>query len=334
MTSAELPHEGAQQSDAQAQVKPKVPWPAIAVYAALAMGLDWAIALPLWLTTPGSPAFQLLAGFLPAAMMFTPLIATLVVVFIMKTPKGERMRFLGMWPMRPAKRVVWFIVLGMLAPIVLVLACLGISVAFGWLTLDLVSFSGMQALMPTELDDATMRIVIITQLAMVPLGGLINAVPAFGEELGWRGWLLPALRPLGVWPALLITGVIWGLWHAPLTLLGHNFNEPNMLGVLLMTVGCVLWGVFFGWLRLRSGSVWPAVVAHGALNASAGIVLIFGDASVPVNMALVNPLGISGWIVLAVVAIILLATGQLKKTPDLAAKREWHFEPVPVPPAQ
>ena len=67
---------------------------------------------------------------------------------------------------------------------------------------------------------------------------------------------------------------MWGLWHAPLVLLGYNFNEPNLPGLIVMAVGCMSLGDTFGWLRLRSGNIWAAVLAHGTSNAAAGLALL------------------------------------------------------------
>src|SRR5690606_15530517 len=119
-------------------------------------------------------------------------------------------------------------------------------------------------------------VLIAAQLVAIPFAAAtINALAAFGEEIGWRGFLVPALRRYGTWPALLISGAIWGLWHAPVILLGYNFGRPDITGVLLMTGGCLAWGVLLGWLRLRSASLWPAVFAHGAMNATAGLPMLF-----------------------------------------------------------
>ena len=180
----------------------------------------------------------------------------------------------------------------------------------------------MQSQLDSPLAPEAVRMVVVVQLMMVPFAAVLNSVATFGEEIGWRGWLLPTLRPLGMWPALLLSGAIWGLWHAPMTLLGHNFNEPNLWGVVLMAVGSIGWGVVFGWFRLRSGSLWPAVVGHGGLNAAGGLVLIVSDADTPLELALVNPMGVSGWIVLAVLIVVLVFTGQFNKEPQLAAKPE------------
>ena len=127
---------------------------------------------------------------------------------------------------------------------------------------------------------------------------------------------MPALRPLGTWPTLLLSGAIWGLWHSPIILLGYNFGRTDITGVLFMVGGCVAWGILLGWLRLRSASLWPAVIAHGSLNAAAGLIVLF--AATQPDMALAGPLGVAAWIVIAVVVLVLVLTGQFRKQPELA----------------
>lgn len=103
----------------------------------------------------------------------------------------------------------------------------------------------------------------------------------FGEEWGWRGYLFPKLRQLtGTAPALIITGIIWGVWHLPSLLEGLNFGTDlpgyPVSNVLLMCVYCILIGVFFCWLTQRSGSIWPATLAHMLQDHIAdGITVIF-----------------------------------------------------------
>lgn len=308
----------------------RVPWAPVAVFVAVACGLAWLVALPLWLSGGAEgEGFAALLGLLAPVMMFTPALATVVVVFLMRTPRGERLRFLGIWPLRPAKRVVWFTVAAVFAPVFLVVLSLGVAALLGWVTLDLVNFSGFAETLAASLPEAAQSMLppigtlVIIQLASIPLGALINSFLAFGEEIGWRGWLVPALRPLGTWPALILSGVIWGIWHSPLILLGYNFGLTDWRGVALMTVGCVAWGVLLGWSRLRSGSVWPAVFGHGALNAAAGIVGLFAAAGSEIDPALVLPLGVSGWIAIAATVIVLVLCGQFSdsRQPELEPRK-------------
>lgn len=303
-------------NDATLQTR-RVPWPAVIVFVIVACALAWLVALPLWL---GDGLAEPLTGILLPAMMFTPAVATLVVMFAMGVPaRGQRARFLGVWPLRPAKRVIWLMVAGWLAPMLLVALSVVVAGALGFVQLDL-TFAALTAQLQSSLPAGTplppVGVIVAAQLALLPVGALFNSIFAFGEEIGWRGWLLPALRPLGTWPALLLSGVIWGFWHSPVILLGYNFARPDITGVLFMIGGCVAWGIVFGWLRLRSASVWPAVIAHGSLNAAGGLILLF--AATQPDMALAGPLGVAAWIVLALVVVVLVLTGQFRTQPELA----------------
>lgn len=306
----------------------RVPWTAVVVFVVVAFGLGWLVSLPLWILGPEHESFALLLGIVAPAMMFTPTLAVLVVTLLMKRPvKGTRLRLLGMWPLRPAKRVVWWSVAAIFVPALIVAATVAVAALFGWITLDLVHFSGFAASLEAALPEGSgialppIGILVAAQLASIPLGAVINSILAAGEEIGWRGWLLPALRPLGVWPALLFSGMLWGLWHSPLILLGYNFGLTDWRGVALMTVGCIAWGVLFGWSRFRTGSVWPAVIGHGALNASASMMVLVSVAGESIDPALVSPLGAAGWIVLAIIVVVLAVCGQFRHEPTLAPQQ-------------
>ena len=178
---------------------------------------------------------------------------------------------------------------------------------------DLAHLSGLAELLRaqgvTELP-VPLAAIAAAQLVQVLVVGWVNVLPALGEEWGWRGWLLPALLPLGRWPAVLLVGVVWGLWHAPVILLGYNYGLHGPLAAMaLMTGLCVVLGTLLGWLRLCSGSVWPPAIAHGFVNAVAGLPLLFAAAGQPVDGATTGLLGWTGWVVMlgafAVVAAVV-----------------------------
>lgn len=304
----------------------RVPWPAVATYIVVAFGLAWLAALPLWLDGGLRNPF---APLVLIAMMFTPTIGALVAVFFVQRPRPRSVpEYLGMWPLRPAWRLIGLTLAGIFGSIAISVAAVFLAAAVGAVQLDLTTFSGFAALLhdqlaaaggPTELP-IPVGLLVALQLAIIPLGAVFNGFATVGEELGWRGWLLPSLRPLGTWPALLISGVLWGLWHSPIILLGYNFGEPNLFGVLLMTLGCTAYGVLIGWLRLRSGSVWPAVFAHGAFNASAGVGALLLAAGSPASPIALLPLGWTGWIVCTVIAVVLVLCGQFRRQPTLFRK--------------
>ncbi|WP_026119269.1 CPBP family intramembrane glutamic endopeptidase [Nocardiopsis ganjiahuensis] len=286
----------------------------IGVFTALAFALAWLVALPLWLGDGlTSPLFPLVS----VAMMTTPAIAALVVVFLMDKPR-QKAWTLGLWPLKPARRLIGYAALGIFGSIALVLAALPIGALLGVYPADFTNFSAFQQVLdeqagtagPGEIPIPTGALIAL-QLAVLPLAAFINLIPALGEELGWRGWLLPKLMPLGTLPALLAMGVIWGLWHAPLILLGYNYADaPGWLGLTAMVVMCILVGALFGWLRLRSGSVWPAALAHAAFNGAGGSYLLFARAGEHVDTTQATILGWSGWILPLALVAVLIATGQ------------------------
>ncbi|MFJ4044672.1 lysostaphin resistance A-like protein [Microbacterium sp. NPDC089987] len=312
---------------------PEVSLGAIVVFVLLALGLAWAVVLPLWL---GDGLASPFVGLVLAAMMYTPAVALLVVMLVLRpVPRGQRLRFLGMWPLRPVKRVIGMSAIGLFGTIAVVVLALAVAALCGWITLDLVTFSGFAEVLEAGPAGAValppLGVLVAVQLLAVPVAAAtVNAVAAFGEEIGWRGFLVPALRRYGTWSALLISGAVWGLWHAPIILLGYNFGRTDITGVLLMTAGCLAWGVLLGWLRLRSGSVWPAVFAHGAVNAAAGLPTLLYAAGTRPDPALAFVLGASGWIACALVAVALLLTGQFRRQPALAAPA---LAPGSAPPA-
>lgn len=111
------------------------------------------------------------------------------------------------------------------------------------------------------------------------LSPLVNLVPIFGEEFGWRGYLLPKLLPLGERKAYLISGLIWGVWHAPVILMGYNYGTgypgAPWSGVVMFIFISFVLGTFFGWASLRAGSIWPAIFGHAVLNGTAAASAMF-----------------------------------------------------------
>jgi membrane protease YdiL (CAAX protease family) len=165
---------------------------------------------------------------------------------------------------------------------------------------------------------------LISQLVLAfTLGIAVNMIFTFGEEFGWRGYLLPRLAPLGGGWAALLTGVIWGLWHAPLIITtSYNFPGHPWLGALAMVALTTSLSFIYAWLRFRSGSVWPSTLAHAAANAQAGIALLV---LAPAGDSLLRPpFGLIAVTPIAVFAVVLLLTGRLNPTPALATVAEPH----------
>jgi CAAX protease family protein len=156
------------------------------------------------------------------------------------------------------------------------------------------------------------------------LAPIANVIGTFGEEFGWRAYLQPKLLAFGYRKAVILTGVIWGVWHWPLIAMGYNYGlgSPGFpwTGMLAMVWFTVQLGILFGWLTLRSGTVWPAVIGHAAINGAAGIPILFahfklvGATGVPVysflgsTMPLLGPapIGLIAAIPMTILSLYLL----------------------------
>ena len=97
---------------------------------------------------------------------------------------------------------------------------------------------------------------------------VIACLSAAGEEIGWRGYLVLRLVEAGVpWPGV-VSGLLWAAWHVPLILAGSYASGPNAaVSVAGFVVGVTAIGVLMARMRLLTGSLWPAILLHGAWNA-------------------------------------------------------------------
>jgi membrane protease YdiL (CAAX protease family) len=157
------------------------------------------------------------------------------------------------------------------APLLIVFAALALSLLRRGVSLDL----GLSALydqlgkkIPPEalaqlhqkLDHSPLAIPGVWPLAMLGqvlfAGITINTIAAFGEELGWRGFLLKELAPLGFWRASLVIGIIWGVWHWPLIAHGYNYPGHPIAGPLMMTLLSILLAPLLSYFAGAAAGFW------------------------------------------------------------------------------
>lgn len=152
-------------------------------------------------------------------------------------------------------------------------------------------------------------VVIIYPLIMV-VSGVVLSFAAFGEEFGWRGYMMPKLIELvGMPKALIIGGIIWGLWHAPLTCVGHNFgmDYPGFpyVGIIVMCLFCTVLGTILMYVTVKTNSVWPAAFMHAVNNSSPSAMLLFTRTDVEVPMW-INTLSNIPLILIAILCFFLM----------------------------
>jgi len=190
------------------------------------------------------------------------------------------------------------------------------SLAYGlaWIT-GLAQFSSAQVLRRFPSLPVPVGFVASVTLSATA-GSLISCLSAAGEEIGWRGYMLTRLIDAGVPQPILVSGIIWGAWHTPLILSGQYASgaHPDVSAALFM-VNIIAFAYLAAYLRLSSGSVWPAVFLHAAWNAI--IQGPFDRATVGTPLAV----GESGYITtIVVIGIVAVATRDRWKPARLAER--------------
>jgi CAAX protease family protein len=255
------------------------------VFYAIAFGLEFVAAVAL---APVLGELAVLVG------MFTPTIATLVMLLLVTREGYTRAGWASLGLHRTGLRA-WG--LALLAPLLVLGGAYGVLWASGVAS----------AALPAGLNGAALIQLALKTLIMIGIGVFSGAL---GEELGWRGYLLPKLLFLGPRRALLLSGLLHGIWHLPMILLTPYYHS---MGNLLITLPLflatfTLAGVFYGWLRLTTGSVWPAAIAHRAINLFwAGFAAITVTTSPLLVEYLAGEAGLLTLIGIAIVAAVLLA---------------------------
>jgi membrane protease YdiL (CAAX protease family) len=265
---------------------------------------SWSLGIGYWLlggrwNTP--PAFVV-----GTIYMFTPLLAA---VIVQKWSAHEPIRIPLSVFFRPNR---WFVVAWLL-PVGIAFGAAGVSLLFPGVEFspDLEGFYERLANTLSQeqvekarqqMDFGPLAVFGITLAQTLVAAGTINAVAGFGEELGWRGLLYEELKHLGFWRCSLLTGAIWGVWHAPIIAQGHNYQGNPVVNIVMMTLFCMAWAPLFTIIRQKSGSVIGASILHGSINASAGLSLIFlrgGDTRI------VGTVGIAGILTVGLVTAAL-----------------------------
>lgn len=299
----------------------RVNWPSVGLFLLLTFAISWAV----WL---GLRVLNVPFGIRTAIGMYGPALGAILTRLIRRegfADAGLRLTAKG------RKGASWMYLAAYLVAPILIAASIGFVLLTTYQHWDLANH--LQALgntlvkqiqqmgtkMPANMSPS--RLATITLLSQTveafTIGIVINMLLTFGEEFGWRGYLLPRLAPLGGIPAAILVGIVWGLWHAPVIVLdGYNYPGHPWLGVLMMILFCVALSMIFAWLRFRSGSVWPSTLAHAAVNAQSGFAILVLSAG---DSLLRAPIGLLGLVPMIVFAVFLVLTGRLR--PDTSRQQ-------------
>ena len=251
----------------------------------ISLGLASIIGTILWTTGLGveSIVSRIIIGL---TYMFTPLIAAVIVdrkfyktYLILKTDRRSILRLI----IPPT--AVFLIFIAILFTSIWLLGNLLHTPGVGELATSLsqVEQQLIQAvgLSPEMVSSADMPpnvlvLAVVSIVGAITAGFTLNAVLAFGEEYGWRGLLWRELEKLGWVKANLITGILWGLWHAPLILQGYNYGS-SWWGILAMIIFTTCSSFALSAVR-KIGNVYSASALHGMINgiAMSTVVLFIG----------------------------------------------------------
>ncbi|MBV9616254.1 MAG: CPBP family intramembrane metalloprotease [Ktedonobacteraceae bacterium] len=224
-------------------------------------------------------------------LMFTPAISSILARLILREGVKDVSFQLG------GRRGLAAIAFVVLFPILLALFTYIPFWLFGWAQLypKGLIFSSLSA---QPALDVTLNVLLLTVI------GTAGVLPfAMGEELGWRGFMLTRMISAKIpWP-IFVSGLIWGLWHFPLILGGLYDVTPNLLlGTLIALLSVLGYVYIISWVRLYSGSVWPAALAHAAFN------IVYNDtfgAATKGGTYLLGETGLVSGIVIIVIAVLL-----------------------------
>ena len=238
----------------------------------------------------GDPVTAVKRLVLSAGSMLIPLLAVIFTQLIFREPvlKGLGLSF------KPNR---WWWIGWLLTPVI-AMAVLGVTLLMPGAKWTPDGEVVQQSLQSMPEGFGIWGLIGITILSGLFAGITINAVFAFGEEIAWRGFLVNEFKGKKFMPAALWIGIIWGFWHAPLILNGHNYPQHPVAGVFMMVILCVLLTLMLMYFRLKGRSVIVPAIMHGTTNAVAGVSAIVVS---PANDLLYGATGVAGMLVLLAV---------------------------------
>lgn len=286
-----------------------VDWRGIGAFVFLNFGPSWIVWF--WMMARGVrfDAMPTWAVAVVALTMWFPGIAALVVrTWITKEGMATAGFRFGPWRPYVAIALGMPVLFGLIYGLSVLLGFAHVDVTMGGFFALLESLGGAEAVAAFA-GQPLAAILLPTLIMTVTVGPIGTALATAGEEIGWTGYLLPKLMPLGKWRATLLYGLIWGLWHAPIVFGGYNYPGYPVLGIGMMCLAGMALALPHAAVRLRYQSVWLTTWLHACINTQArGIwVMLFAG----VHPLFGGVVGLTGLVIIALVGVWMLA-----KAPD------------------
>lgn len=326
---------------------PRTPLVILSTFVLVALTLGWLIALPLVLMSPEerstaslgvyynlfmvTPALAAVVAYVlerrqPAAVLYghrssaaQPEQAAQSAQAAQPAPAEQPARVLrpqsvtdalGITPLRPVRRLLGWSVLGLLLFFAFSFIALPLGGALGVYPFDPSMPIFVQDLSSRLGRDATEFIAtgLLLEVGIIFSGAVLGVFLHAGIEMGWRGYLFPRLQlRWGARAAVVVTGVISGLWYAPLLAAGFFYGQTPVFQALALMLGyALIIGGVLAWLRMQSGSIWPAAFAQSMISAAAILHFWFAEAGEMVDLRQATLQGVTGWILPGALLVGLL----------------------------
>ncbi|MCX8096993.1 MAG: CPBP family intramembrane metalloprotease [Spirochaetes bacterium] len=284
----------------------------IIIFIVISFTFSWIVALAIWILGINKGENRLILTLLGVVYMFGPAIGAIV----SQKVSGEKVLSLGV-SFKP--NIWWLIGISLTLAIsllnIIISHLLGSGFNSNWEQFKeslYLMYGKDQAsgsiLGPVDklgkLFNYNVFIFYLFSIIMGVIAGLsLNSIIAFGEELGWRGLMYNELKDSGFVKSSFLIGLTWGVWHAPIISLGHNFPMHPFEGIFMMIVFCIAMSFIMNYFRYRSNSVVLSSMMHGTFNGVAGLYIYTNYLK---NDILYNITGVSGIIAIILVLLFIL----------------------------
>lgn len=306
---------------------PRTPLVVLSTFVFASLALGWVIAMPLVIMDPADRVDAPMEVYYNLFML-SPALAAVGAYLLERRHSASTLyghitgddadRFrpqalpdaLGITPLRPVGRLIGWSILALLLFFAFSLAALPVGGALGVYPFDTSMPIFVQDLGYRLGHDPTEFIAtgLIVEVGVIFGSAIVLVFLHAGQEMGWRGYLYPRVQQRwGVLPAVGITGVTSGLWYAPLLSVGFFYDQTALFEALALMLGfCLIIGGLLAWLRMRSGSIWPAAFAQSMITAATILHFWFAEFGPQIDLRQATLQGWSGWILPGLLLIVLL----------------------------